>query len=114
MDVQAIAKFVRLSPRKSRDLARAIQGRSVSKALELTEKSERKAAFQLRKVLKSAMANAENNAGLSAEDLIVKEAVVNQGPVFNRWRCGARGMAKPIQKKTSHIKIILSDGVMKG
>jgi large subunit ribosomal protein L22 len=84
-------------------------GRSVPEALNITQASRRKAAFQLGKTLKSAIANAENNAGLSAEELYVKEAVVDEGPRMRRYWPRARGMVSPIQKKFSHIRIILSD-----
>lgn len=109
MEVRAITKYVRMSPSKARDLARAIQGRSVPVALSITQASQRKAAFQLGKTLKSAIANAENNAGLSADELIVKEAIVNEGPRMRRYWPRSRGMVSPIQKKFSHIRITLSD-----
>ena len=98
-----------MSPSKARDLARAIQGLPVSQALAVTEFSERKAAFQIGKTLKSAIANAENNAGLSADDLFVRAAVVEEGPMLKRFRPRARGMAGRILKRTSHIKIVLTD-----
>lgn len=109
MEVQATTKYVRMSPSKARDLARSIQGLPVPEALRLTQFSERKAAFQLGKTLKSAIANAENNANLSAEDLYVREAVVEEGPRIKRFWPRARGMVSPVQKKTSHIKITLTD-----
>lgn len=109
MEVKATLKYVKLSASKARDLARMIQGLPVADALYITENSERKAAFQLGKTLKSAIANAENNAGLSAENLFVKEAVVDQGPTQRRWWYGARGMAKPILRKSSHVRVVLSD-----
>ncbi|NCC49701.1 MAG: 50S ribosomal protein L22 [Spartobacteria bacterium] len=109
MEVRAITKYVRMSPSKARDVARAIQGRPVPVALSITQASQRKAAFQIGKTLKSAIANAENNAGLSADDLIVKEAVVDEGPRMRRYWPRARGMVSPIEKKFSHIRIILSE-----
>jgi large subunit ribosomal protein L22 len=109
MEVKAIAKFVRISPRKAHDLARAIQGRSVADALNITNFSDRKAAFFLGKTLKSAIANAENNAELSVDDLVVREAVVEQGPTLKRFMPRARGSASPILKRTSHIRIVLTD-----
>jgi len=110
MEVQATTKYIRISPSKARDLARAIQGRPVPEALRIVQFSERKAAVHLRKTLKSAVANAENNAKLSADQLIVREAVVNEGPIIKRWWPRARGMVSPIKKRTSHIKITLTDG----
>ena len=109
MEVRAITKFVRISPTKARDLARAIQGATVMEALQISGASKRKAAFQISKTLKSAIANAENNAGLSAEKLYVKEAVIENGPVMKRWWPRARGMVSPIKRRTSHIRITLSD-----
>lgn len=109
MDVTAIARFVRISPTKVRDLTRAIQGRTVDEALRVTAFTKRKGALLVGKTLKSAIANAEHNADLSADELYVKEAVVDGGPRIKRFRPAARGMAKPIQKKTSHIRITLTD-----
>ena len=109
MEVQAITKHVRISPTKARDLARAIQGTPVTVALQISGASKRKAAFQISKTLKSAVANAENNAGLAADKLYVKEAVIEEGPTMKRWWPRARGMVSPIRKRTSHIRITLSD-----
>lgn len=109
MDVQAVTKYVRLSPTKARDFAKALQGLPVASAVKMTELSERKAATLIGKTLKSAIANAENNAGLSAEDLLVKSAVIEEGPRMRRFRAGARGMYKPIRKRMSHIRIVLSE-----
>jgi len=109
MEVKALTKDARISPTKARDLARAIQGRSASEALKITQFSERKGAMYIGKTLKSAIANAENNNGLSADDLVVKSAIVDQGHMMKRFQPKARGSAGPIQKKMSHIRIILTD-----
>jgi large subunit ribosomal protein L22 len=109
MDIQAISRRVRLSPTKARDFARAIKGKPVEEALRMTTISERKAAFQIGKTLKSAIANAENNADLDVNDLWVKEAVVDEGPRMKRFWPRARGMVRHIVKKTCHIKIVLTD-----
>jgi large subunit ribosomal protein L22 len=109
MEVSATTKYVRMSPTKARDLANEIKGLSVSDALRVTEFNARKAAVQIGKTLKSAIANAENNEGLAVESLFVKNAIVDGGPMMKRFRPRARGMASPIQKKTSHITVILSD-----
>ena len=114
MQVMAVTKYVRMSHWKVRDLVRTIQGRTVADALKITEFSERKAAFQVGKTLKSAIANAEHNAGLSADELIVEKAVVEQGPTLKRWMPRARGSASPILKRTSHIRIVLTDGKAAG
>ena len=109
MNVISISKYVRISPRKARGLARAIQGLPVAEALKIAEFSERKSASLIGRTLKSAVANAENNSGLSAEELRVKEAVIEPGPSLKRFWPRARGMASPILKRTSHIKIVLTD-----
>ena len=110
MEVKAITKYVRLSPRKARDMARAIQGLAVADAIKTVEFSERKAARQLEKTIRSAVANAENNAKLSADDLRVKEATIGEGPAMKRFWARSRGMVSRIRKRTSHITIVLSDG----
>ena len=110
MDVSAETRFARLSAQKAHDLARRIQGMKVSDALGAIQFSERKAAQLLCKTLKSAIANAENNAKLSADDLFVKQAVVGHGPSIKRFWPTARGSASPIKKRMSHIRVTLSDG----
>ena len=110
MDVRAISRYVRISPSKARDLARTISGMPVPKALQAVQFSHRKGAFLLLKTLKSAVANAENNAKLSAESLSVKEAIVEAGPALKRFVPCARGMAHRIKKRMSHFRIILTDG----
>ena len=109
MEVSATTKYARISPAKARDLATAIRGLPVPRALEITELTARKAAFLMGKTLKSAIANAENNNGVSADELFVAQAVVEEGPRFRKWLPRARGMASPIRKKLSHIKIVLTD-----
>ena len=109
MEVVARAKNVRISPLKARDLARELQGLPVSAALRVVEFSERKAAFYLGKTLKSAISNAEHNNELDAETLMVKEAVVEEGPRLKRFWPRARGSVSPIRKRMSHIKIVLTD-----
>jgi len=110
MEVQAISKYVKMSPTKARDLARKIQGLSVFDALRITEFNERKAAFQLGKTLKSAIANAANNAKADTDTLRIKEATIHDGPRAKRFWPRARGMVSPILRRTCHIKIILTDG----
>ena len=109
MEVKAITKYVRIAPEKVRDLTREIQGKSVAEALNITEFSERKAALHVGKTLKSAIANAEHNNGMSVENLMVKMAVVEEGPTIRRGWYGARGMFKPIGRRMSHIRIVVSD-----
>ena len=109
MEITATSKFVRLAPGKARDLTRAITGRSVGEALQVVELNKRKAAVCLGKTLRSAIANAENNAELSADKLYVAKAVIENGPTFPRYWPRARGSATPIRKKMSHIYVTLTD-----
>jgi large subunit ribosomal protein L22 len=111
MEVRSIYKYARISPFKAREVTREIQGLPVSAALDLLSFTPKKAAFLVGKTLKSAVANAENNANLKADGLVVKEAVVGEGPTFKRIMARARGSASPILKRTSHIRIVLSDEI---
>lgn len=109
MDVEAVSKYVRMSPSKARDLARAIQGQPVADALRIADFNARKAGTLLGKTLRSAIANAENNAGLSVDRLVVKRALVEQGPSLKRYWPRARGSASPVLRRTSHIRIVLTE-----
>ena len=114
MEVRSVYKSARVSPKKARDVAREIQGLPVSDALNALTFTPRKAAFLINTTLKSAIANAENNHELDADTLVVKEAAVTDGPTFRRFKPRARGSASAIRKRTSHIKIILTDEVAVG
>lgn len=109
METTSVLKYQRISSRKVTDIAREIQGKSVADALKTTEFSDRKAASLFGKALKSAIANAEHNHNADVDALFVKQAVVEQGPTMRRGWYGARGMFKPIAKRTSHIRIVVSD-----
>jgi large subunit ribosomal protein L22 len=109
MEVRSIYKYARISPFKVREVTREIQGLPVSAALDILALTSKKAAFLINKTLKSAIANAENNANLKADGLIVKEAVVGEGPTFKRMATRARGSGARILKRTAHIRIVLTD-----
>lgn len=109
MEIQALTRNARMSPKKVRELANQIQGRRVPEALDLVTLIPRKSARLVAKTLKSAVANAENNNNLSADQLFVHRALVENGPVLKRFKAGARGSAKPRVKRMSHIRIVLSD-----
>ena len=109
MEIKAVSKYVRMSPTKARDLTRAIQGKSVGEALQVVELNKRKGAVCIGKTLKSAIANAENNAELSADKLFVAKAVIENGPTIPRYWPRARGSAGPVRKKTAHVRITLTD-----
>ena len=111
MEVRSIYKYARISPFKAREVTREIQGLPVSAALDLLAFTPKKAAFLINKTLKSAIANAENNANLKPDGLVVKEAVVGEGPTFKRIMARARGSASQILKRTSHIRIVLTDEI---
>jgi large subunit ribosomal protein L22 len=97
-----------MSHQKMREVTREIQGLPASQALDVLKFTPRKSARIVLKTLRSAIANAENNASLAADTLIVKEAVVGTGPTFKRWKASARGMAGPRLRRTCNIKIVLS------
>jgi large subunit ribosomal protein L22 len=109
MEVRSIYKYARISPFKVREVTREIQGLPVSAALDILAFTPKKAAFLINKTLKSAIANAENNANLKAEGLVVKEAVVGEGPTIKRMATRARGSGARILKRTAHIRIVLTD-----
>jgi len=109
MEVRSIFKYARISPFKVREVTREIQGLPVSAALDILAFTPKKAAFLINKTLKSAIANAENNANLKADGLVVKEAVVGEGPTFKRMATRARGSGARILKRTAHIRIVLTD-----
>ena len=109
MKVQAITKHVRISPSKVRDVTREIQGLPAVRALDMVQFMPLKAARLVFKTLRSAIANAEHNSSLSRESLMVKEAVVGTGVTLKRVSSRARGSSSMLRKRSSHIKIVLSD-----
>lgn len=111
MQIKSIYRGARISAFKAREVTRAIQGLPVAAALDLLAFTPRKAAVMIAKTLKSAVANAENNNNLRADKLVVQEATVGEGPTFKRFQPKARGSAGPIRKRTSHIRIIVTDEI---
>lgn len=109
MEVKSTSKYVRLSPKKARDVAREIQGLPASSAMDILNFTPRKAAQLISKTLKTAMADAEHNFKLDAESLTVKEAVIGIGPALKRFKPRAKGSAGAIRRPTSHIFITLTD-----
>ena len=107
MEVTSITKFVRLSPKKARDVAREIQGLPVSNALDILTFTPKKAAQLISKTLKTAIADAENNFSFDTNSLVIKEAVIGAGPTMRRFKPRAKGSAGAIIKRTSHISITL-------
>ena len=111
MQVTSTYRYAKISPFKVREVTRAIQGLPVSAALDLVAFSPKKAASFISKTLKSAVANAENNANLRVDGLVVKEATVGEGPTMKRMMPRARGSGSRILKRSSHIRIILTDEI---
>jgi large subunit ribosomal protein L22 len=111
MQVSSTYRYAKISAFKVREVTRAIQGLPVSAALDLVAFSPKKAAGFISKTLKSAVANAENNANLRVDGLVVKEATVGEGPTMKRMMPRARGSGSRILKRSSHIRIILTDEI---
>lgn len=111
METRSIYRFARISPFKAREVTREIQGLPVQQALDLLAFTPKKASALVAKTLKSAVANAENNHQARVDALVIREAVVGEGPTLQRFQPKARGSAGPIRKRTSHIRIILSDEI---
>src|SRR5437660_7540184 len=111
MEVRAIYRYAKISPFKAREITREIQGLPVSAALDVVAYSPKKAAALISKTLKSAVANAENNANLKVDGLVVKEAIVGEGPTMKRMMARARGSGSRILKRSSHIRIVLTDEI---
>ncbi|XHR28553.1 MAG: 50S ribosomal protein L22 [Chthoniobacteraceae bacterium] len=111
MQIHSTTKYARISAFKAREVAREIQGLPVATALDIVAFSPKKAAALIAKTLKSAVANAENNANLRADTLVVKEATIGEGPTTKRFQPKARGSAGPILKRSSHIRIVVTDEI---
>jgi len=108
-EARATAKTVRIAPRKVRLVVDEIRGKSVAEAISTLRFANRGAAKPVEKVLNSAIANAEHNFDLNAADLTVSEAYANEGPTLKRFRPRAQGAASAINKRTSHITIVVSE-----
>jgi len=109
METFAKLKNARISPQKVRLVADQIRGKGVENALNLLRFSDKKAAEIMRKVLESAIANAEHNEGADIDDLRVCRVFVDEAPTYKRWRARARGRANKILKRGSHITVAVSD-----
>ncbi len=110
MQVSARLSFIRITPRKARLVADQIRGQAVDRALEILSFSPKKAAGVIKKVLESAIANAEHNEGADIDELKVEKIFVDDGPTHRRFRARAKGRAARIMKRTSHITVVVSDG----
>ncbi|MEG2707828.1 MAG: 50S ribosomal protein L22 [Vagococcus sp.] len=109
MEAKAIAKGVRIAPRKARLVIDLVRGKNVAEADDILKNTNKEAARLIRKVLTSAVANAENNLELNKTNLFIKEAFINEGQTMKRARFGSRGHVDPIKKRTSHITVVVSE-----
>lgn len=108
-EVRATAKYIPVSAQKVRLVLDLVRGEDVDDALAVLEFTPKRAARDVSKVIRSAIANAEENFGLAREDLYIAEIFADEGPTLKRGRAGARGRYKPILKRTSHITVVLGE-----
>ncbi len=109
MEARAIARYVRISPRKARQVVDLIRGKDVGEALTILRHTPKAASAIVEKTLRSAVANAENNHDMDGDKLYVARAYVDEGPTLMRIRPRARGMAYRIRKRTSHITVVVAE-----
>jgi large subunit ribosomal protein L22 len=109
MEVRAVTRYVRISPRKARLVTELIKGKPVEEALTILRFVPKKAASLVDKTLRSALANAEQNPNIDVDTLYIKRIFVDGGPTLKRWRARAMGRATKIIKRTSHITVILDE-----
>ena len=109
MEAKAIVKYVRIAPRKVQSVADLVRGKKVDEALAILKYTPRAAASVIEKLVKSAVANAENNHGMDTDNLYIHEIYANQGSTMKRYRPRAFGRAAAIRKRTSHIGVVLRE-----
>jgi len=110
MEVAAKLKFARLSPQKCRLVCDQIRGLSIDRALDILKFSPKRAAAVLKKLLNSAIANAEHNFGADIDELKITKIFADQGPTYKRMQARAKGRGTRLIKPTCHITVVLSDG----
>jgi len=109
MEVRAVSKYVRVSPLKVKMLAGAVKGKPVESGLQMLKFMPQKAAGILEKIIRSAVANADQNADVDVDLLVIRNITADQGPTLKRWKARARGRGTRILKRTSHITVILDE-----
>jgi large subunit ribosomal protein L22 len=109
MEVRAVSKYVRISPAKVRMVVDAVKGKPVEAGLNTLKFMPQKAASLVEKTIRSAVANAEQNADLDIDQLVIRNIIADQGPTLKRFRARARGRGTRILKRTSHITVILAE-----
>jgi large subunit ribosomal protein L22 len=110
METRAVAKYIRISPRKVRLVMDQLRGKRVEEALNLLNFAPQKSAYIVKKLINSAVANAEENTEIDVDTLFVKTIYADEGPTLKRFRPRAMGRATRIRKRTSHITVILEEG----
>ncbi len=113
-EAQAVLRFVRVAPRKARPVIDMIRGRQVPMALAMLKHTPRHAARVVEKILRSAVANAEQKEMGDSESMIISKAFVNCGPTYKRFRARSLGRANAIQKRTSHITVVVAAPTIQG
>ena len=109
METRAVARFVRISPRKIRLIVDQVRGKQVGEALNMLSFAPQRGARILKKLINSAVANAEQNTDVDVDSLYILRAYADEGPTLKRWRPRALGRATRIRKRTSHLTIILDE-----
>ena len=109
MEVRAVSKYVRISPQKVRKVVDDIKGKPVESGLQKLKFMPQKAAGILEKIIRSAVANADQNADIDIDMLVIRNITADQGPRLKRWKARARGRGTRILKRTSHITVILAE-----
>lgn len=109
METRAATKFIRVSPRKIRLVMDQVRGRKVEEALNILSFAPQKGARILKKLINSAVANAEQNSDVDVDSLYIKRLYADEGPTMKRWRPRAQGRATRINKRTSHLTIIVDE-----
>jgi large subunit ribosomal protein L22 len=109
LEVRAVTKYVRMAPRKVRLVVDLVRGMQVGEALDVLRFTPKAAAKVVAKAIASAAANAEENYGLSAEDLFIARITADEGPTLKRGRAGARGRYKPLLKRSAHVTVVLEE-----
>ncbi|MFH1930650.1 MAG: 50S ribosomal protein L22 [Pseudomonadota bacterium] len=109
METRAMAKFVRISPRKIRLVMDQVRGKQVGEALNMLSFAPQRGARILKKLVNSAIANVEQNTGVDVDSLYIMRVYADEGPTLKRWRPRAQGRATPIRKRTSHLTVVLNE-----
>ena len=112
MEAKAVVKYVRISPQKVRKIAGAVKGKPVEAGLNILKFMPQKAAGFVEKVLRSAVANAEESKNLDVDTLVIRNIFVDQGPTLKRFRARARGRGSKILKRTSSITVVIAENTV--